>query len=156
MASRGQRRPALPAGLPSAELEFFTELRRLVDLAGLTCRALERATSSAKSASADASFYSRSQWARWLNAQGPPPRKAIRHLAETLAREDVDAGHLTQMWERAFVPDPGPAEGTELTATPPGLLIGRDRELAMLAGLVAGVAAGRGSAVLIEGVALLQ
>jgi hypothetical protein len=39
----------------------------------------------------------------------------------------------------------------ELTATPPGVLIGRDSDLAMLAGLVAGVAAGRGSAVLVEG-----
>ena len=37
------------------------------------------------------------------------------------------------------------------TATPPGALIGRDSELAMLAGLVTEVAAGRGNAVLIEG-----
>ena len=37
------------------------------------------------------------------------------------------------------------------TATPAGALIGRDIELAMLAGLVKEVAAGRGSAVLIEG-----
>src|SRR5437016_1073989 len=101
MTSRGQRRPLLPTELPSAELEFFTELRRLVDLAGLTYRALEKSTSSARSAS-EASFYSKSQWGRWLNAKGSPPRKAIRRLTETLAGEDVDARRLTEMWERAF------------------------------------------------------
>jgi DNA-binding CsgD family transcriptional regulator len=37
------------------------------------------------------------------------------------------------------------------TVTPAGALIGRDRELAMLAGLMTDVAAGRGSSVLIEG-----
>lgn len=106
MSSRGQRRPLLRAGLAPAELDFFTELRRLVDLVSLTCRTLEKSTSSVKSASGDACFYSKSQWARWLNAEGTPPRKAIRRLAEALAREDIDASHLTQMWEKAFVPYP--------------------------------------------------
>jgi tetratricopeptide (TPR) repeat protein len=159
----------LSNGLSPAELEFFTELRRLVDLASLTCRALEKSTSAARSASADACFYSKSQWGRWLNAQGPPPRKAIRRLAETLAREDVDARRLTDMWERAFAPEPGHADVTaravrspqlpdaatrftnRTTEPPPGLLVGRDSELAMLAGLVNDVAEGRGGAVLIEG-----
>jgi len=39
----------------------------------------------------------------------------------------------------------------ELTAPPAGMLVGRDGELAMLAGLAQGVTAGQGSAVLIEG-----
>jgi tetratricopeptide (TPR) repeat protein len=39
----------------------------------------------------------------------------------------------------------------EFTATPPGVLIGRDGDLALLGGLVKETAAGRGSAVLIEG-----
>jgi DNA-binding SARP family transcriptional activator len=39
----------------------------------------------------------------------------------------------------------------EFTATSPDVLIGRDRDLALLGGLVKGVVAGRGSAVLIEG-----
>src|SRR5215475_1657985 len=38
-----------------------------------------------------------------------------------------------------------------LTRPPPGVLVGRDSEVAMLAGLVTGIAAGRGSAVLVEG-----
>jgi tetratricopeptide (TPR) repeat protein len=163
MTGRGQQRQVLPVELPAAELEFFDELRRLVDLAGLTCRTLEKSTSSVKSASAEACFFSKSQWGRWLNAQGPPPRKAIRRLAETLAHEDIDARHLVQLWGKAFVPDLRPgdvrdrapgspgAHPVKIDAGQAGRLIGRDRELAMLAGLVSGVASGRGSVVLIEG-----
>jgi hypothetical protein len=39
--------------LSPAELDFYLELWRLVDAAGLTCRALEAATSSVKSPSGE-------------------------------------------------------------------------------------------------------
>jgi hypothetical protein len=94
----------LPAGLARAELEFFLELRRLVDVAGFTCRALEESTSSFKSAAGDSCFYSKSQWGRWLNAQSLPPRKAVTRLADVLAREDVSAERLLDLWAATFVP----------------------------------------------------
>jgi hypothetical protein len=45
MRSPGRRRLALPAGLTQPEREFFLELRRLTDIAGFTCRALEELNS---------------------------------------------------------------------------------------------------------------
>ena len=80
------------------------ELRRLVDAAGLSFRALEESTSAAKSDSGESSFYSKSQWGRWLNGQSRPPRKAVRKLAEKLEEEDIDAEHLVDLWGKAFVP----------------------------------------------------
>jgi tetratricopeptide (TPR) repeat protein len=203
MRNPDQRRLPLPVQLTEAERDFFAELRRLIDVAGFTCRSLEELTASPKSATDNPFFYSKSQWGRWLNAQSMPPRKAVRRLAEILAMEDIAAERLLDLWSRSFMTaDPagaGPAgcqparlqqppaaagqltghaaesaAGTprpvqpvpwqlladmavftgpadESTATPPGVLIGRDSELGMLAGLVEGVAAGRGSAVLIEG-----
>jgi NACHT domain len=107
------QRPPLAAGLTLAEREFFLELRRLVDVAGFTCRALEVSTSSFKSAG-DSCFYSKSQWGRWLNAQSLPPRKAVRRLTEVLAQEEVNAEQLLDLWTATFVPtspeEPGQAE----------------------------------------------
>ena len=40
MRTRDQRRLPLPVGLTQAEREFFLELRRLIDVAGFSCRAL--------------------------------------------------------------------------------------------------------------------
>jgi hypothetical protein len=103
MRNPDQRRLPLPADLTEAERDFFLELRRLIDVAGFTCRALEELTSSAKSAADNSCFYSKSQWGRWLNAQSMPPRKAVKRLAETLAKEDINAEQLVDLWETTFV-----------------------------------------------------
>jgi len=121
MRNRDQRRPPLPARLTPAEREFYVELRRLVDAAGLSFRALEESTSSSRSDSGESSFYSKSQWGRWLNGQSLPPRKAVRKLAERLAKEDIEAGHLVDLWGRAFVPTRYPQE--------PGVASVRPRQL---------------------------
>ncbi len=173
MRNPGRRRPPLPAGLTQPEREFFLELRRLTDVAGLTCRALEELTSSFKPAADHPSFYSKSQWGRWLNGQSMPPRNAVRRLGEILATEDIAAEHLLDLWSRTFMAagpeeaeqDGQPASPRELPAVAPaglqaaglppvtlaGALVGRDSEMALLTGLVKEVARGRGGSVLIEG-----
>ena len=103
MRDHAQRRPPLPVRLTPAERDFHVELRRLVDAAGLSFRALEESTSAARSDSGESSFYSKSQWGRWLNGQSHPPRKAVRKLAAKLGEEDIDAGRLVDLWDRAFV-----------------------------------------------------
>ena len=102
MRNPGRRRLPLPAGLTQPEREFFLELRRLTDVAGLTCRVLEEFTSSVKPAAGNPCFYSKSQWGRWLNAQSMPPRNAVRRLGEMLATEDIAAEHLLDLWSRTF------------------------------------------------------
>jgi hypothetical protein len=99
MRDHGQRRP-LPGRLTPAERDFYVELRRLVDAAGLSFRALEESTS--KSDSGQSSFFSKSQWGRWLNGQSRPPRKAVRRLAEKLREEDIEAEHLVDLWGQRF------------------------------------------------------
>ena len=174
MRNPGRRRLALPAGLTQPEREFFLELRRLTDVAGFTCRALEELTSSFKPAAGNPCFYSKSQWVRWLNGQSMPPRNAIRRLAEILATEDIAAEHLLDLWAQTFTPaDPGESNHDDsrggsqqrlpavasadirVAALPPvtlaGTLVGRDREMALLTGLIKEVAGGHGGSVLIEG-----
>jgi len=174
MRNPSRRRLPLPAGLTQPERDFFLELRRLTDVAGFSCRTLEELTSSFKPAADNPCFYSKSQWGRWLNAQSMPPRNAVRRLAEILATEDIAAEHLLELWSRTFVaasPEKaeqdvsGPASPREFPAvapaglqatglppvTLPGVLVGRDSELALLTGLIKGVALGRGGSVLIEG-----
>jgi tetratricopeptide (TPR) repeat protein len=174
MRNPGRRRPPLPAGLTQPEREFFLELRRLTDVAGLTCRALEESTSSFKPAADHPSFYSKSQWGRWLNAQSMPPRNAVRRLGEILATEDIAAEHLLDLWSRTFMAagpeeaeqdDSRPTSPRELPAvapaglqatglpsvTLPSALVGRDSEMALLTRLIKEVARGRGGSVLIEG-----
>lgn len=107
MASSDQRRSPLPVTLSAGERDFYLELRRLVDAAGLTCRALETGTSSARSSSGESCHYSKSGWARWLNGQGKPPRKAISKLAEKLSGEPISASHLPALWDNAFAPAAG-------------------------------------------------
>lgn len=121
MSNNDRQRPSLPVRLTPAERDFYVELRRLVDAAGLSFRALEESTSTTKSDSGESSFYSKSQWGRWLNGQSLPPRKAVRKLAEKLAAEDIDAEHLIDMWGRAFVPTMYPQE--------PGIALIRPRQL---------------------------
>jgi tetratricopeptide (TPR) repeat protein len=174
MRNPGRRRPPLPAGLTQAEREFFVELRRLTDVAGLTYRALEELTSSFKPAADNPSFYSKSQWGRWLNAQSMPPRNAVRRLGGILAAQDIAAEHLLDLWSRTFLANssegveqddgrpPSPRDlpavasaDLQEVALPPvtlaGALVGRDNEIALLTGLVNQVAGGHGSSVLIEG-----
>jgi WD40 repeat protein len=98
------QRPPLPAQLTAAERDFYTQLRQMVGAAGLSCRALEESTSSARSDAEPACFYSKSQWGRWLNGESLPPRKAVRKLVEVLAAEQVDASRLIDLWGRAFAP----------------------------------------------------
>lgn len=142
MRNHDQRRPPLPARLTPAERDFYVELRRLVDAAGLSFRALEESTSAAKSDNGEPHFYSKSQWGRWLNGQSLPPRKAVRKLAEKLAKEDIEAEHLVDMWGRAFVPSQYPQEpGTALVRprqlpTTPQHFIGRTTQLEVLTHLV--------------------
>ena len=45
MSNHDQRRTQLPVRLTPAERDFYLELRRLVDVAGLSFRALEESTS---------------------------------------------------------------------------------------------------------------
>src|ERR1700732_230520 len=103
MRDHAQRRP-LPVRLTAAERDFYVELRRLVDAAGLSFGALEGSTSAARSDSGKSSFYSKSQWGRWLNGQSRPPRKAVRRLAEKLGEEDIEAEYLVDLWGSAFMP----------------------------------------------------
>jgi tetratricopeptide (TPR) repeat protein len=146
----------------------------LTDVAGLTCRALEELTSSFKPAADNPSFYSKSQWGRWLNGQSMPPRNAVKKLGEMLATQDIAAEHLLDLWSGTFnalgseeaeryesrsaSPRELPAVasvGLQATGLPPvtlaGALVGRDTEMALLTGLVKEVAGGCGASVLIEG-----
>jgi tetratricopeptide (TPR) repeat protein len=174
MRNPARRRLPLPAGLTQPEREFFLELRRLTDVSGLSCRTLEELTSSFKPAADNPSFYSKSQWGRWLNGQSMPPRNAVRRLGELLAAQDIAAEHLLDLWSRTFMAasseeaeqdDSRPAFPPELRAVAPadlqatelppvtlaGALVGRDSEMALLTGLVKDAAEGRGGSVLVEG-----
>jgi tetratricopeptide (TPR) repeat protein len=85
-----------------------------VDAAGLTYRELERTTSTVRTDAADSSFYSKSQWSRWLNGQAMPPRRAVRRLAEVVTADDLTAGHLLRLWDQTAIlgqPD-GPVPAT--------------------------------------------
>jgi tetratricopeptide (TPR) repeat protein/transcriptional regulator with XRE-family HTH domain len=137
MKSRSSRWQPLPEGLSPGEREFFVELRRLVEAAGLTYRELEKKTSTARTDAADPVFYSKSQWARWLNGQAMPPRRALRRLAEVLTGDDLPAAQLLVLWDRGD--SGGHAEQSEDAPVPPRQLpsvtpqfIGRAPELARL------------------------
>jgi tetratricopeptide (TPR) repeat protein len=103
MNGRGQRR-SLPEGLRPGERDFFLELRRVVDVAGLTTRELEKRTLTVRTGTAAPAFYSKSQWSRWLNGQGVPPRQAVQRLAAVLEADDIDAGRLLALHQRTAVP----------------------------------------------------
>src|SRR6185437_11651626 len=94
MTSRYSRRQPLPEGLGPGERDFFVELRRMVDAASLTYRELERKTSTVRTDAADPAFYSKSQWARWLNGQAMPPHFTGRatELAALAALADLAVG----------------------------------------------------------------
>jgi tetratricopeptide (TPR) repeat protein len=158
MRSHDQQRPPLPVRLTQAEREFFRGLRRLVDASGLSLHDLEESTSAATTGSGESSFYSQSQWERWLNGQSLPPRKAVRRLAEKLAAEGIEAGHLAALWARAFLPSSYPAEPGETLTRPRQLPLatrqftGRTAELAAIEELAgSAVADDEATVIVIEG-----
>jgi tetratricopeptide (TPR) repeat protein len=146
------RRPSLPARLNAAERDFYAQLRRAVDAAGLSCRSLELVTSSTRSEAEAPCFYSKSQWARWLNGRSAPPRKAVHKLAGCLSRDGVDASRLIELWDQAFA---GPEEPLAATGyvvprqlpSPVGHFVGRVDELATLIALADEVDASTGPVV---------
>jgi tetratricopeptide (TPR) repeat protein len=159
MNGRGQRRP-LPEGLGPGEQDFFAELRRVADMARLTTRELEKRTMSARTGTAPASFHSKSQWARWLNGQGIPPRQAVQRLAAVLEADGIDAGRLLLLHERAAVPaqDAGGAPGASARGAPvpprqvPSVtpdFTGRAAELAQLGHLADQARGGAGTGVVV-------
>lgn len=144
----------LPAGIPQAERDFYLELQTLIDTAGFTVRGLEKMTSSAKSPSSESCFYSKSQWARWINGLSRPPRKAIRTLAAKLAGEGLNAGHLLYLWDKAFAAAPENSLAGR-TLVPPRQLpagtayfTGRAAELDVLNGLADEAARAAGAMVI--------
>lgn len=128
MPGRTEQHSPPPRQPAPAAHDFYAELRRLTALAGLTVRTLEKATSTPVTPGSPAShadFYGKSSWQRWLKAEGRyPPRKAIKKLAERLAEEQIPAGHLLELWDRAFAPaepdaQPGEAAPSAQAATEP-------------------------------------
>src|ERR1700761_1196898 len=97
MHDQDRRRPAPPARLAPAEREFFVELRRLLDAAGLSARDLV-------SARADAAT-----WQGWINGESIPPTQAVTDVASRLARSATGAGRLTTLRSRITVPTSYPA-----------------------------------------------
>ena len=159
MNGRGQRRP-LPEGLRPGEQDFFAELRQVVDVARLTTRELERRTLAARTGTAAPSFYSKSQWGRWLNGQGVPPRQAVQRLAAVLEEDGIDAGRLLALHMRAAVPaqsaggEPGgngqdsPARPRQVPSVTPDFT-GRAAELAELGRLADQAGSGTGTGVVL-------
>jgi tetratricopeptide (TPR) repeat protein len=154
VSGRDQVRQPLPAEVPLAERDFYRELRRLIDIAGLSVRALQELTSSVKSPSSESCLYSKSQWARWINGRSRPPRKAVSRLAAKLAAEGIDAGHLADLWDKAFTsaPPDWPAGSTLISPRqlPAGTayFAGREAELDALTGLADDAADATGTVVI--------
>ena len=126
MHSQDQRRPPLPSRLTSAEREFYVELRRLVDVSRLSAGDLGGMPSG------------ETAWKGWLNGQSLPPQRAIRELTSKLAEIGVDAGQLADLWARAVLPTPYPAEPGRSPVRPrqlpieTGNFMGRAEELKVL------------------------
>jgi tetratricopeptide (TPR) repeat protein len=146
MRSQDQRRPPLPVHLTSAEREFYTELRRLTDVSGMSADELS-GTAAGESACED-----------WLNGQSLPSQRAVRELASKLTASGVDAGRLAGLWMRAFLPTSYPAEPGRSPVHPRQLPIetsdftGRSAELKVLEDLAREAAAsGEATVIVIEG-----
>jgi tetratricopeptide (TPR) repeat protein len=148
MPSRDERRPPLPARLTSAEREFYTELRHLVDASRLSPDEL-LGTASGEAV-----------WEDWLGGWSLPPQRAIRELASRLAGASVDTDRLAELWARAVLPTSYPAEPGRSPVRPQqlpveaGNFMGRADELKVLRDLARRVAAtGDAAAIVIEGTA---
>jgi tetratricopeptide (TPR) repeat protein len=146
MRNQDQRRLPLPARLTSAEREFYTELRRLVDVSGLPAGDLS-GTAAGQNA-----------WEDWLNGLSLPPLRALRELASTLSANGIDARRLASLWARTSLPTGYPAEPGRSPVQPRQLPIGtsdftgRASELKVLDDLARQPAtAGAATVVVIEG-----
>jgi tetratricopeptide (TPR) repeat protein len=146
MPSGNERHPPLPARLSPAEREFFTELRRLVDTSRLSAGDLGKPT------------VSETDWKSWLDGHVIPPQRALRELAAKLAGSGADADRLADLWARAVLPAPYPAEPGRSAIRPCMLpvetsdFLGRAEELKVLEDLAHRAAeAGEAAAVVIEG-----
>ena len=146
MRNQDQRHPPLPERLTSAEREFYTELRRLVDVSGLSAGELSE-TALGKTA-----------WEGWLNGLGLPPQRAVTELTSKLAASGVDAGRLAGLWARAFLPSAYPAEPGRSHIQPrqlpieTGSFTGRAEELKALEDLAREAAtSGEVTVIVIEG-----
>jgi tetratricopeptide (TPR) repeat protein len=94
------------------------------------------------------------EWGRLLReaqAERAAGKRDGRPRRPTFSSGGTDAYEPWQAVAAENTEDVFTGRDDERTAPPSGTLIGRGRELEMLAGLVTGVAAGRGSAVLVEG-----
>lgn len=111
MSSGNRARKPLPERLTVAQRDFYAELRRLLDLAGFSSRMLERLAFAGSLGG-----YGRSQWDRWLNGKARPPLQAVRSLAELIGSDGIEAGHLPDLWARAFAAVPAAWPGA---ARPP-------------------------------------
>ena len=128
---------------------------------GFTYRELERKTTTARTGAAEPAFFSKSQWARWLNGQAMPPRRAVRNLATVVDAEDLSAQQLLALWERAAIPaqrgdGDGGEPGDEADEPPPRQVpavtpyfTGRAAELAVLGRLADQAAAGGATQVMV-------
>lgn len=112
-AARSRARAPLPSGMPPAEREFFEQLRRECDLAGLSHRELEHLTEAAGAAA----FCSRSTWARALRGEARPPLQAVRARCGR-AGGPGGGGTLPELWERAFAEGPPPLPRDDPLAQP--------------------------------------
>ncbi len=142
----------LPDRLTAAQRDFYTELRRLLDLAGFSSRMLERLAFAGSLGG-----YGRSQWDRWLNGESRPPVQAVRSLAGLIGSDGIEAGHLPDLWARAFAAVPAARPGETSSPRPYQLppavahFTGRAAELAALTDL-ARREAGAGGAVVITAI----
>lgn len=147
MSSGKRARKPLPGQLTVAQRDFYMELRRLLDLAGFSSRMLER-----PAFAGSLGGYSRSQWDRWLNGEARPPVQAVRSLAQLIGSDGIEAGHLPDLWARAFAAGPAARPGEARAPRPCQLpqtvahFTGRAAELAALTDL-ARQEAGAGGAV---------
>jgi len=141
MRSQGEGRLPLPSRLTAAEREFYTELRRLVDLSPLSAGEPARTRSSQE----------QSAWEGWLNGRSLPPQQAIKELASKLTGNGVDASRLTDLWARAFLPTPYPTQPGQSLMRPrqlpfeKGMFTGRAEELKVLGDLARQIAATGGA-----------
>jgi tetratricopeptide (TPR) repeat protein len=106
MHDQDRRRPALPARLAPAEREFFVELRRLLDAAGLSARDLA-------SPKADAA-----SWQGWIDGKSLPPQQAVTDLGSRLARNGTGTARLIRLRSRVAVPTSYPAASVQSAGRP--------------------------------------
>src|SRR5215469_1963984 len=111
MRNQDQRRTPLPVRLTSTEREFYTELRRLVSMSGLSAGDLSGTAG-------------QTAWENWLDGRSLPPLRALRELASKLSANGIDARRLAGLWARTSLPTAYPAEPGRSPVQPRQLPIG--------------------------------